>query len=290
MLGSLHDAEDALQEALVRAWRGLGRFEGRSSLRSWLYTVATNSCLRMLEQRSARVLPIDYGPAADPHGRLAARISEPLWLEPYPDAELAVEEREGVELAFVAALQHLPASQRAVLILREVLGYSAAEVGAMLELSPAAVDSAMQRARRTIDARLPDRSQQAVLRAADDAALEALVARFCGAWEAADVDALVALLTEDATITMPPIPTWFAGRDAVAAFLRDSPLAHARRWRVLPTSANGQLATAHYLWDGERFMAHHVCVLTLHGERIAGLAAFLEERAFPRFGLPAAVA
>src|SRR5438876_9861964 len=175
MLGSVHDAEDALQEALLRAWRGLSRFEGRSSLRSWLYTIATNASLNAIEKRPKRVLPIDYGPPADPHGGPGEPIVESVWVEPYPDEvlgledgfaapEASYEQREGVELAFVAALQHLPANQRAVLILREVLGFSAKEVAETLQTTVASVNSALQRARASVEARVPAQSQQETLR------------------------------------------------------------------------------------------------------------------------------
>ena len=168
MLGSLHDAEDALQETLLRAWRGLARFEGRSSFRSWLYTIATNASLRAIEQRPKRILPIDFATAADPHGVPAEALTEPVWLEPYPDTELGLgaelvgpdaryEQRESIELAFTAALQHLPPRQRAVLILRDVLGFSARETAAALETTPVSIDSALQRAHRTIDERVPPR-------------------------------------------------------------------------------------------------------------------------------------
>ena len=172
---SVQDAEDALQEALLGAWRGLPRFEGRSSLRSWLYKVATNACLKLVERRPKLVLPVDYGPAADPHDGLGEPVLEPLWVEPYPDAGLAYEQRESVELAFIAALQHLPARQRAVLILSEVLGFSGAEVAEALETTPASVYSALQRAHKTVDERLPRQSQQATLRALGDARLRVLV-------------------------------------------------------------------------------------------------------------------
>ena len=179
MLGSVHDAEDALQEALLRAWRGLPRFEGRSSLRSWLYTIATNTCLNAIEQRPKRVLPVDYGPAADPHDGPGEPLVESVWVEPYPDETLGLEDgyaapearyeqRESVELAFIAALQHLPANQRAVLILREVLGFSAREVAETLETTTASVNSALQRARAAVDERLPEQSQQATLRSLGD--------------------------------------------------------------------------------------------------------------------------
>ena len=298
MLGSLHDAEDALQEALLRAWRGLPRFEGRSSLKSWLYTIATNVCLKAIERRPRLVLPIDYGPPADPHEGPSEPVVESVWIDPYPDAELGLdatlagpdaryEQRESVELAFLAALQHLPARQRAVLILRDVLGFSAREVAQTLDATPASVDSALQRAHKTVDERLPEQSQQATLRALGDDGLRALVDGFVTAWERADVDAVVALLADDAAMTMPPRPTWYQGRDAIAAFLRGWPLAAGTASRLVPTHANGQPAVAHYSWDGGVFVAHAIDVLTLQGGRIAEITAFLAPDAFARFGLAA---
>ncbi len=224
MLGSAQDAEDALQEALLRAWRGLETFEGRSSLRTWLYTIATNVCLKAIERRPKLVLPIDYGPPADPHDGPGVPLTESVWIEPYPDAELALddalagpdaryEQRESIELAFIAALQHLPARQRAVLILRDVLGFSAREAGDVLEMSPPAINSALQRAHKTVDERLPERSQQATLRSLGDERLRALVDGFVAAWERNDVGAVVAMLADDAALTMPPRSTWFRGHE-----------------------------------------------------------------------------
>jgi RNA polymerase sigma-70 factor (ECF subfamily) len=299
MLGSAHDAEDALQETMLRAWRALPRFEGRSSVRSWLYTIATNVCLRAIERRPKLVLPIDYGPASDPHDGPGPPLVESVWVEPYPDAQLALadgiagpearyEQRESVELAFIAALQHLPARQRAVLILRDVLGFSAREAAATLDATPASIDTALGRARKTVEERLPARSQQATLRELGDERLRELVGEFVAAWERADVDAVVALLTDDAVIAMPPRPTWFRGREAVATFLRGWPLVPGRRWRLVPTSANGQPAVAEYIWDrdSERFVAHAITVLTLDGSRIADITGFLGSEGFERFGLP----
>src|SRR2546421_11840877 len=200
MLGSVHDAEDAVQEALLRAWRGLSRFEGRSSLRSWLYTIATNTCLTAIERRPKRVLPIDYGPPTDPHVAPGEPIVESVWVEPYPDETLGLEDgfatpearyeqREGVELAFIAALQHLPANQRAVLILREVLGFSAKETADMLDTSVASVNSALQRARASTDEPVPEQSQQETLRSLGDDAIREIVDRYVDAWERGDVEA-----------------------------------------------------------------------------------------------------
>jgi RNA polymerase sigma-70 factor, ECF subfamily len=291
MLGSMEDAEDALQETLLRAWRGLSNFEERSSLRSWLYRIATNVCLRAIERRPQRVLPVDFGPAADPHDGPAEPLLESVWVEPYPDESLGLEQRESVELAFIAALQHLPARQRAVLILREVLGFSAREVAETLETTPPAVDSTLQRARKTLDDRLPDQSQQEALSSLGDEAVRDLAARYVDAWERNDVDAVVAMLAEDALLTMPPIPSWYRGRDAVRELLARLPLSGASRWRLVPARANGQLAFGQYAWNdtaGE-FTAHGITVLTLSGDRVAQLTHFRTPDLLPRFGLPDAL-
>jgi RNA polymerase sigma-70 factor (ECF subfamily) len=300
MLGSAADAEDALQETLLRAWRGLPRFEGRSSVRSWLYKIATNACLRAIERRPRRVLPVDYGPAADPHDGPAEPVTEAVWLEPYPYARLGLgsgpaspearyEQREGVELAFIAALQHLPARQRAVLILRDVLGFSARETATALETTPVSVDSALQRAHKTVDQRLPEQSQQATLRSLSDDALRQLVQRYVTAWERNDVDAVVAMLAQDAKLAMPPLPSWYRGREQVATFLRGGPLAGTTRWRLIPARANGQLAFGLYAWDDktQTFMPRAIDVLTLRGAQIQEITAFLTPAAFPSFDLPA---
>jgi RNA polymerase sigma-70 factor, ECF subfamily len=288
MLGSLHDAEDALQDALLRAWRGLSRFEGRSSLRSWLYRIATNTCLDAIARRPKRVLPIDYGPAADPHEGPGEPIVESVWVEPYPDEKLGLEDgfaapdahyerRESVELAFVAALQHLPATQRAVLILREVLGFSAREVAESLDTTVASVNSALQRARAAVDERLPEQSQQATLRELGDERVREIVENYMDAWNRGDVDAVVAMLVEDAAFAMPPLRTWYRGRDAIAIFLAGWPLSGAWRWREVPARANGQPALAFYTWDAEResYLPFALNVLTLRGEQISDVTAFV---------------
>jgi RNA polymerase sigma-70 factor (TIGR02960 family) len=232
--------EDAVQEALLAAWRGLPGFEGRSSLRNWLYQVATSVCLRLGSRRPRRLLSFDHGPArSDPHD-LGEPLTGPVWLEPWPD-ELATDDepdpaaaylrRERVELAFVAALQHLPATQRAVLILREVLGFTAAEVAGILDTTPSAVNSALQRARATVRQRMPARSQQAELAALGPGGRRALVEAFVTAWERADVPALLDLLVEDARFTMPPLPAWFDGREDVGRFLAER--VFATPWRLL---------------------------------------------------------
>ncbi len=299
MLGSVQDAEDAVQEALLSGWRGLDRFEGRSSLRSWLYTIATNVCLRMIERRPARILPIDYGPPGDPHAPLDPPLIESTWIEPYPDAELGLEaglagpearyeQHEAVELAFIAALQHLPARQRAVLILRDVLGFSGAEVAGALETSPASVYSLLQRAHATLESRLPQRSQQATLRSLGNEQLSAIVNRYTEAWAASDVDAIVGMLTEGATLAMPPTTTWFRGREAIETLLRVGPLRAGLRWRLLPGASNGQIAMGAYRSEGGGvYRPYGMTVLTLEGTRIAEVAIFRDPTAPPRFGLPA---
>jgi RNA polymerase sigma-70 factor (ECF subfamily) len=294
MLGSVHDAEDALQEALLRAWRGMRRFEGKSSLRSWLYRIATNTCLDAISRRPKRVLPIDYGPGADPHDSPGTPVAESVWIEPYPDELLSAdafaspearyEQRESVELAFIAALQHLPAQQRAVLIMRSVLGFSAREVGDALETTVASVNSSLQRARKTVDERLPAQSQQETLRTVGDAQLTEVVERYMAALQSGDVDRVMALLTEEPTWSMPPLPMWFRGRETVAAFLTDYPL--RERWRHVPTRANGQLAVGCYVFNEERgcFVIAVLDVLTLRGELVDDVTAFLAPWLFQRFG------
>ena len=327
MLGSVHDAEDALQDAFLRAWKGLHGFEGRSSPRSWLYKIATNTCLDTIARRPRqRVLPFEYAPATEPLAGPGAPVTESVWIEPYPDEMLGLqdgfaspearyERRESVELAFVAALQHLPARQRAVLILREVLGYSAAEVADLLDASVASVNSALQRARAAVDERLPDPSQQQTLRALGDERIAELVDRYVEAWERNDVDTVVAMLTEDAAISMPPLSSWFGPRDVFATFLAAFPLSGAWRWKVARTTANGQPALGFYAWD-DAAAAHlpfALNVLSLRGDRIKDVTAFVVrtteveredqfhrwvdvvadpkrlELAFGRFGLPDAL-
>jgi len=288
MLGSTQDAEDALQEALIRAWRGLPRFEGRSSLRSWLYTIATNASLNLIARRPKRVLPMDYGPGADPHESPGEPVVESVWVEPYPDEQLGVadgyfapearyEQRESVELAFVAALQHLAPQQRAVLILREVLGFSAKEVAEALDTTVPGVNSALQRARKTIDDKLPEQSQQATLRTIDDGELREIVERYMEAMEQGNVEAMVGMLTEDATWSMPPLPRWYRGHEAIVGFLENFPF--TVRWKHVPAHANGQVAVGCYAWDED--------VLTLRDRKIAEVTAFIDADLFASFGLPA---
>ncbi len=288
MLGSLHDADDALQEASLRAWRGLARFEGRSSLRSWLYTIATNACLTQIERRPKRVLPIDYAPASGPEVVPGEPISESVWIEPYPDEVLGVEDglaapeaqyerREGLELAFIAALQHLAPSQRAVLILREVLGFSANETAGILDTTVPSVNSALQRARSAVSERVPERSQQATLRALGDDELGALVGRYVDAWERNDVDAFAEMLAQDATFAMPPLATWYSTREGIAGWARSFSMSGAWRWRALQTRANGQVALAFYAWDDAQnaYLAFALNVLGFRGECVSDVTAFI---------------
>jgi RNA polymerase sigma-70 factor, ECF subfamily len=289
MLGSFHDAEDALQETSLRAWRGLARFEGRSSLRSWLYTIATNTCLNLIERRPKRVLPIDYGPSADPHDDgIGLPLVESVWVEPYPDQGLGLEDgyaapearyeqRESVELAFTAALQHLPATQRAALILREVLGFSAREVADALETTVASVNSALQRARKAVDERLPDESQQATLRSLGDQRIREVVEGYMDAMRRGDVDAVVGMLAEDAAWSMPPLAAWFTGRDGLTGFLVRGPLSGDWRWRHLPAWASGQPAVGSYCWYApeQSYRPFALDVLTLDGTGIKEITSFI---------------
>jgi RNA polymerase sigma-70 factor (ECF subfamily) len=326
MLGSVHDAEDALQDALLRAWRGLGRFEGRSSLRSWLYTIATNTSLNQIAKRPKRVLPLDYGPATDPADGVGEPPTENIWLEPYPDEQLGVEDgfaapesryerRESVELAFIAAVQHLPATQRAVLILRDVLGFSAREVAESLETTVASANSALQRARKAVDEKIPEQSQHATLQALGDQRLREVVELYMSAMSRGDVDAVVSMLAQDATWSMPPLSAWFAGLEGIRGFLQIGPLSGEWRWRHIPTRVNGQAAIGVYSWveDEQTYLPFALDVLTLEGDRIKAITSFITrttlgrdpefyERypeqaldpgtgaAFERFGLPGRLA
>ncbi len=312
MLGSVHDADDALQDALLRAWRGLAKFEVRSSLRSWLYRIATNASLDLIARRPRRALPIDHGPAADPHRELGDALAEPVWVEPYADERLGLEDgfaapearyeqRESVELAFIVALQHLPATQRAALLLRDVLGFSAREAAETLETTVAAVNGALRRARKAVTERLPDQSQQVTLRALGDDTIREVVERYIDAWERADVEAILALLAEDATFAMPPLPTWYRGREAIGVFLERSALTVS--WRLLPARANGQLAFGAYAWEDERgaYTPLSLDVLTLEGTEATEVTSFVTPLThgparkafaadvFGRLGLPEAV-
>jgi len=289
MLGSTHDADDALQDALLRAWRGIARFEGRSAVRSWLYTVATRTCLDVVDARGRRALPMDLGPASTVPVTGDVPRTEVAWLEPYPEAgpESRYEQRESVELAVVAALQHLPGNQRAALLLFEVLGFSAAEIATAMDTSTSSVNSALQRARRLVAERVPPTSQQRTLRALGDARLRRIVEGYSGALERGDADALVALLTEDVSWSMPPMAHWYAGLDAVREFAVHVPLV-CGAWRHSAVTANGQPAVASWLdVDGSGlYTAWSVDVLTLRDDRIAAITSFVGPHHHARFGLP----
>jgi len=298
MLGTYADAEDALQEALVRAWRGMRRFERRGSLRTWLYTIATNACLKLLEHRPRLLLPVDYGPVADPHRGPGPPPAEPAWIGPYPGQREAVadpaatpearyDQRESVELAFIAALQHLTPGQRAALILHDVLGFPAGEIARMLGTTPTAVHSSLGRARKAVAGRLPHPSQQATLRSLGDAGLKDLAERYVNAWHRGDVDGLVRMLTEDAILSMPPLPGWFDGAASVRAFLATGPMARKGSSWLVATQANGQLAFGHYRLDdaSARYLAHSLDIITLRGARIAEITAFLLPDSFAAHGL-----
>jgi len=282
MLGSLQDAEDALQETLLGAWKGLSGFEGRSALKSWLYRIASNACLRLIERRPARILPYDR--AAASHGSVVEPMLEDVpWLEPYPvPLDASFEQRESLELAFVAALQHLPPTQRATLILREVLEFSAAEAAELLATSVPAINSALARAKDAVSARIPPLSQQATLAQLGDTARQALVQAYVKAWAEQDAQALVQLLTHDARFTMPPIPSWFDGRDAVVRFFSEP--VFRTPWRLLPTWASGQLAFAAY--QGPDFRLGALNVVRLRDGKIAELTGFLDPAVHAFFSLP----
>jgi RNA polymerase sigma-70 factor (TIGR02960 family) len=297
MLGSVQDAEDALQDSLLGAWRGLATFEGRGSVRAWLYQITTNACLRLISRRPRRILSPDYGPPRRHTDELGDPVTGPIWLEPWPDDEPAGEadyvdpealyvQRESVELAFVAALQHLPGTQRAVLILRDVLEFPAADAARILETTPTAVNSALQRARKAVRERLPEKTQQAELDALGRNGLRQLVDAFMRAWERADVATLVELLAEDARFTMPPLPAWFRGRDDVGRFFANRMF--AKPWRLVPFRASGQPAFAGYQGDskGDRFRLVGINVLSIRAGRVVWIASFLDSDVHRHFGLP----
>jgi RNA polymerase sigma-70 factor (TIGR02960 family) len=294
IVGSAQDAEDLLQETLLAAWRGLERFEGRASVRAWLYRIATNRSLDAL--RATRRRPEDPRMTQMPE---PTRWSERVWLEPYPDVllegipdqapgpEARYETKETIGLAFIVGLQHLPPQQRAVLVLRDVLGYRAAEVAEMLETSDASVNSLLRRARAAFDVRLPATGRERA--PLPDSKLERdIVGRFAETIESGDIDGMVALLTDDAWLTMPPLPHAYQGRDAISAFLRGAEERRGAPMRLVPTRANGQPAFGCYLEGPETGVARafSLLVLTLEGDDVSAITWFADNSRFPQFGLP----
>jgi len=296
IVGSVQDAEDIVQETLLAAWRSLERFEGRASLRSWLYRIATNRCLNALRDRGRRPPEVPALAEETPPPPQPTRLSDPVWLEPYPDVllegvsdrsqqpESRYETREAIGLAFIGALQRLPPRQRAVLVLRDVLAFRAAEVAEMLGVTEVSVNRALQRARRALQ---PEQRDTAPLPGSREE--RELVARFTQAFEAGDVPGVVALLTDDALLTMPPAPLEYEGPLAIGRFLATVPAGGALdRFRLVPTRANGQPAFGCYLRDRHTPVAHAygLMVLTLSGDRIAAITGFADTSVFRPFGLP----
>ncbi|HZE50161.1 MAG TPA: sigma-70 family RNA polymerase sigma factor [Jatrophihabitantaceae bacterium] len=292
MLGSVHEAEDAVQEALLRAWRSYDGFEGRSSLRTWLYRIATNASLRAIEQRGRRPLPSDLGgPSQDPAYSLAPSRTDIAWLEPVPDRLVSPDPaavvglRGSIRLAFVATLQHLPPRQRAVLILREVIGLPAAEVADLLDTSTAAINSSLQRARAALLEAAPAEETTTEPVEADT---RALLDRYVAAFENADVAELQRVLLETVALEMPPTPTWFSGRDVVTGFLSSRVLRSPGQLRLIPTRANGQPAVAEYgIVDGGVYEARAIHVLEVTDSQVSRIVVFFDTELFPLFDLPA---
>jgi RNA polymerase sigma-70 factor (TIGR02960 family) len=295
ILGSLQDAEDLVQETLLAAWRGLEAFEGRASVRSWLYRIATNRCLNALRARSRRPRKVQaMGRSLEP-----TRRTEPVWIEPYPDALLEdvpdrsagpaarYEARESIELSFIVALQHLPPRQRAALVLGDVLGFRTAEVADMLGTGEASVKGALQRSRATLRARLTAVDREHAPRP-NSASERQLVGRFADAVQSGDVDEIVSLLTDEALLTMPPQPLEYQGHDAIGAFLRHRAELRGAPLRVVPTRANSQPAFGCYLPDAHAAVArsYGLIVLTLEGDAIAAITWFADTGIFRHFGLP----
>jgi len=308
LLGSLHDAEDAVQETMLRAWRHFDTFtfKGPGSLRTWLYTIATNTSLDTLKKRSPRTLPTAASPASDPKRPVAPRSAEALWLEPFPDTWLASAEvqaenpearytrQESVSLAFLTALQLLPSRQRAILILSDVLDWRASEIAHLLEISVSAVNSALHRARVTLEKNYSTDKREMEQVYLADAATNMLLSHYVHAWETDDIGGLVALLKEDAILSMPPVPSWYRGREAIRAILLAVVFQSGvqNRWRLYPTRANGQPAFVVYRADESKssYRAFSVQVVTLDGSRlprqIAEVTAFLDPSLVTSFGYP----
>jgi RNA polymerase sigma-70 factor (ECF subfamily) len=288
MTGSLHDAEDLVQETFLRAWKAYDRFEGKSSVRTWLHRIATNTCLTALEGRQRRPLPTGLGaPSSDPTAELIERAEVP-WLEPLPDPAVIVGSRESVRLAFIAALQHLSPRQRAVLLLREVLQWKAAEVAEAIGASTAAVNSLLQRARSQLEAARPSSDDR--LAAPDSADAQDLLTRYIAAFEAYDIDRLAELFTREAIWEMPPFVGWYQGPQAIAALIHQQcPAESPGDMRLIPLTANGQPAAAMYMrsaTSGEQHLPFQLHVLDMHADGVSHVVAFLDTTLFAKFGLP----
>jgi RNA polymerase sigma-70 factor (ECF subfamily) len=306
ILGSLHEAEDMVQETMLKAWKRLDTYEGRASFRAWLYKIATNSCLDFLDQqKSRRLLPFERLSPADPQAPILPPMPEIGWLEPFPDEwlgdtsafnpEARYSDVESVSLAFLTALQMLPPRQRAVLILRDVLDFSANETSEVLELTVSSVNSALHRARTTLSQRYPYGEMEDSVMASTDERIQWLLDQFVHAWETADVEGLVALLKEDAALAMPPSPSWYQGSRAIRLFTAATVFGEGgmfsgeavSRWRLLPTRANGSHAFAMYQrGDQGQYHAFGVMTLTLDGDKVSQIISFIDPSLPPLFGFP----
>lgn len=306
ILGTLYEAEDIVQETMLRAWKRLDTYQGRASFRSWLYKIATNACLDALDQRrSRRLLPNQSGPASDPRIQIAPPKPELIWLEPIPDEwlgdissqnpEARYTESESISLAFLTALQMLPPRQRAVLILRDVLDFSANETAEVLGLTVSSVNSALHRARSALSQRYQGREERTVAPSRIDKRMQYLLDHFVEAWESADVEGLVALLKEDASLAMPPSPSWYQGREAIRIFAAATVFAEdgmfggkaAGRWRLMPTKSNGVPAFAIYQRiETDQYQAFGVHVLEVQAGKLAQLTSFIDPSLLSRFGFP----
>jgi RNA polymerase sigma-70 factor (ECF subfamily) len=306
ILGSLHEAEDLVQESMLKAWKRLDSFEGRASFRSWLYKIATNSCLDFLDQKkSRRLLPFDKLSPSNPATPILPPTPEITWLEPFPDEwlgdksainpEARYSDSESISLAFLAALQTLPARQRAVLILRDVLDFSANETSDLLELTVSAVNSALHRARTTLSQRYPRGTMEDSIMSATDERTQQLLDHFVQAWEHADVDGLVALLKADAALAMPPSPSWYQGNAAIGVFAATTIFADdamfpgkaLNRWKLLPTRANGSPAFAIYQCnEQDTYKAFGLIALVVNGDKLSQIISFIDPSLPPLFGFP----
>ncbi len=300
MLGSLEDAEDLVQETLLRAWRRLNTYEGRASFRAWLYKIATNACLDALDRRPRRSLPQTRFPASDAHAPLPAPISEPIWLEPFPDEFLApiestpeahIEARESISLSFLVALQTLPPRQRCILILTDVLDWHAAELAEMLGISLPSVNSLLHRARLSLKKTYPAHLRDKSSAKPDDPATRSLLELYVHAWESADVDEIISLLTEETTFAMPPLPLWLQGRTAIRDFIATSLLGSKTglQWRLKSIRASGGFGFAWYGQSepGQNYQANTIQLISIVDKGITEIVSFLDPSLFRFFDLPA---